>query len=433
MKISLRTLATASIFLLAPLALWAQSSISGSAINAEERSALFPSRDMIEHGRNVAETACAECHGMDGISDSEGKPHLAGQRTVFLYRVLRAYQEGERTDQPTPHIGFLNEQALLSVAAYYAGLTPVRVDVPTPEPEQADTPDETDTPEQAETPGTEKPGAETLGDDPFLGIRKSMKKCTKCHDETGNATGSGMPSLTAQDPEYFVTSMQAYVDGGRNHKMMKKLVGKLDEATIREMGVFYAVQEPLRTETQGEGDAEAGRRITEDCELCHGADGNASGKDMPTLAGQDARYFIKAMKAYKDGKRQHEDMFEVVKGLSEDNIQDLATFYAAQEPVQRDVRTPLNSAEWINRCERCHGIDGNSTDPRFPMLAGQDATYLRNTMQAHSAGARGNSTMHKMAQPLSKMDIELIGSYFASQQPRAVVYMNLPCEDADPE
>jgi cytochrome c553 len=215
--------------------------------------------------------------------------------------------------------------------------------------------------------------------------------------------------------------------------MMKKLVGRLDEASIREMGVFYAVQEPLLTETQGEGDAEAGRRITENCATCHGTDGNASGKNMPTLAGQDARYFIKAMKAYKDGTRQHEDMFEATDGLNEEDFKNLATYYAAQEPVQRDVRTPLNSAEWINRCERCHGIDGNSTDPRFPLLAGQDETYLINAMQGYAVGKQNHSTMHKMAQPLSGMDIERIGSYFASQQPKAVVYMRLPCEETGSE
>ena len=424
MKMRIRALVIASIFLLAPFASWAQNSASGGAIKENERSILFPSRDMIEHGRNVAETTCAECHGMDGISDSEGKPHLAGQQAVYLYRVLRSYQESERSNEPMQHVGLLNEQTLLSVSAYYANLAPVRIDVTPDEPAQADTAEQTDVPEQAEIPA-----AETPGDDAFIGIRKAMKKCTKCHDETGNATGSGMPSLTAQNPEYFFTSMQAYVDGSRNHKMMKKLVGRLDEATIREMGVFYAVQEPLRSETQGEGDAEAGRRITEDCTLCHGADGNASGSDMPTLAGQDARYFIKAMKAYKDGKRQHEDMFEVVTGLSEDDIQDLATFYAAQEPLQRDVRTPLNSTEWINRCERCHGIDGNSTNPRFPMLAGQDETYLISAMRAYATGERSDSIMRKMAEPLSSMDIERIGSHFASQQPRAVVYIKLPCEE----
>ncbi len=328
---------------------------------------------MIEYGWSVAKTDCAECHGMDGISDTEGKPHLAGQRTVYLYRVLRTYQEGDRNTEPMRHVGFLSEQAMLSVAAYYANLAPVRIEVTPDAPEQVEATEQADESVQVETPE-----AQTPGDDPFLGIRKAMKKCTKCHDETGNSSGSGMPNLTAQNPEYFISSMQAYVDGKRNHKMMKKLVGRLDEASIRDMGVFYAVQEPLRTETQGEGNAEAGRQIAGDCETCHGADGNASGKNMPTLAGQDARYFVKAMTAYKDGARLHEDMFEAAKGLTEEDFKNLAAYYAAQEPVQRDVRTPLASMEWIDRCERCHGLDGNSNDPRFPMLAGQDKTYLMN-------------------------------------------------------
>jgi len=53
-------------------------------IQEEERAALFPSVKMINLGQDVAETTCASCHGMDGISDSEGKPYLAGQRAVYL-------------------------------------------------------------------------------------------------------------------------------------------------------------------------------------------------------------------------------------------------------------------------------------------------------------------------------------------------------------
>jgi len=88
---------------------------------------------------------------------------------------------------------------------------------------------------------------------------------------------------------------------------------------------------------------------------------------------------------------------------------------------------PLKSTEWITRCERCHGIDGNSSDPRFPMLAGQDETYLKNSLEAYANGARENTTMYAMAAPLSAMDIEHIATYFAAQQPRAAVYMRLPC------
>ncbi len=108
---------------------------------------------------------------------------------------------------------------------------------------------------------------------------------------------------------------------------------------------------------------------------------------------------------------------------------DLASYYAAQEPARRDVRTPLKSTEWIARCARCHGIDGNSSDPRFPMLAGQDEGYLKKTLRTYSAEGGKTSTMHAMADPLSAMDIERIATYFASQQPKAVVYISLPCGD----
>ncbi len=71
----------ASAFLLAPATSEARGPASAQAIADNERTALFPSRDMIEHGRVAAEANCVMCHGMDGISDLEGKPSLAGQRT----------------------------------------------------------------------------------------------------------------------------------------------------------------------------------------------------------------------------------------------------------------------------------------------------------------------------------------------------------------
>lgn len=381
------------------------SSASVQAITETEHQALFPSRDMIEHGRIAAEANCAHCHGMDGISDVAGKPSLAGQRTVYLYRVLKAFQSGERNDEQNLHSDFLNDQALLSTAVYYGNLSPAK---------------------SAHSSAVNE-AVVNAEDDPFFSIRDSMRKCAKCHGETGNASRAGMPSLTAQAPEYFVTSMMSYVDGSRSHKLMERLVGQLDEATIRAMGVFYAVQEPLQSDTRGEGDAEAGRRLAQECAGCHGEDGNANKASMPTLAGQDAKYFIKGMNHYKNGERNHQKMFEAVERLSEQDMIDLASFYAQQTPRRRNVRMPLRSTEWIARCERCHGIDGNSSDPRFPMLAGQDKTYLMSALRSYASEARTSPTMHAMSNPLSASDIELIAEYFASQQPKATVYMRLPC------
>ena len=407
------------MFLCLPMTGGAQGSAAVQALGDAERAALFPTPAMIELGRAVATANCSNCHGLDGNSDDDGKPHLAGQRTVYLFRVLRAFESGERADELKNHNNFLSEEAQLSAAVYYASLTPVQPLGTGDKEALTETTDTIDSGEQA-TVSVE---------DPFLSIRDDMRRCIKCHDESGNASGSGMPSLTAQDPEYFVTSMMAYVNGGRDHKLMKKLVGRLDEVTIKAMGVFYAVQEPLKTETQGEGDANVGRRLSADCESCHGEDGNAKKASMPTLAGQDAKYFIKAMQHYKDGTRQHQKMFEAVVDLTEQEIIDLASWYASGDPRRRDVRMPLKSTEWITRCERCHGIDGNSSDPRYPMLAGQDETYLKEALKAYASGVRENTTMHAMADPLSELDRGHISAYFASQRPKAVVYMQLPCEE----
>jgi cytochrome c553 len=390
----------------------ADSKLGGPAtkpLDETERAALSPTRGMIELGRSVAEKACAECHGLDGANREPGQPHLAGQRTVYLYRVLQAYQaRGRRNDDMYHASGFLNDDALLAVSAFYASLAPAPPTV------------------AGDAAGAE-PAAQEGAADPFADIRGALKKCVKCHGEDGNAPGSGMPNLTAQDPQYFLSAMQAYADGARSHNLMRKLVADLDEQTLSGMAVFYAVQEPLRKDKAGDGDAKKGAALAEPCATCHGADGNANGADMPTLAGQDARYFAKAMTAYQTGARQHEKMFEATEKLSGTEIADLAAFYAAQEPVRRNVRAPLTTSQWIDRCERCHGIDGNSTDPRFPMLAGQDETYLAQALQAYAGDGRDNSIMHAMADPLSATDIARLARHYAAQTPKSVVYMQLPC------
>lgn len=412
MKTTLHALLIITASLLgSPLAV-AQGNALTRPVQENERVVLFPTADLLARGRSVAGSACAGCHGVDGMHTGEGQPYLAGQRAIYLYRVLKSYQDQGRENETMLHASeFLNDEALLAVAAYYASLAPARP----PEPA-----------EEVET-------AASLGDNPFTAISKDLRKCTKCHGETGNSGTSGMPNLTAQHPDYFIHSMQEYADGSRNNRLMGRLVGALDEETIRQMGLYFAVQEPHPSDTVAEGDAKAGAGVAEACAGCHGSDGNAGGSEMPTLAGQDARYFIKAVEAYKDGEREHEAMFDAVEGLSDTQINDLAAFYAGQAPVRRDVRTPFSTAEWVARCERCHGLEGNSTDPRFPMLAGQNAEYLKRAMQAYISGERSRSIMHAMSEPLTATDVEQIVNYYATREPKSVVYLQLPCEDGEAE
>src|SRR5664280_2532576 len=79
----------------------------------------------IADGKRVAETTCAGCHGANGISVTQGIPHLAGQRPAYLYIELKAYQSGNRGDSTMANVAkVLNDETLVKVAAYFAGLDP---------------------------------------------------------------------------------------------------------------------------------------------------------------------------------------------------------------------------------------------------------------------------------------------------------------------
>ncbi len=72
-------------------------------------------------------------------------------------------------------------------------------------------------------------------------------------------------------------------------------------------------------------------------------------------------------------------------------------------------------------CGACHGLDGNSSDPQYPKLAGQSEQYIARQLTDFKSGKRQNPIMLGMATPLSPQDMHDIGAYFASQKSRAGV------------
>lgn len=78
------------------------------------------------------------------------------------------------------------------------------------------------------------------------------------------------------------------------------------------------------------GDATAGQKKAESCVVCHGMGGKSSIPTNPSLKGQQKMYLIKALKAYHDGKRDDPMMSPIAKGLSDTDIEDLATYFSAQ-------------------------------------------------------------------------------------------------------
>ncbi len=235
-----------------------------------------------------------------------------------------------------------------------------------------------------------------------------------------------MPNLVGLDPKYFVAAVNAYKSGQRKHDMMKTLVSALSDADMNNIALFYALQKPGKAQTPSPGDQAAGKAAAAACAGCHGEGGVSANPATPSLAGQDAQYFAAAMHAYKDGSRSDATMKAPAASVDDNTIKNLAAYYANQQPKQPAVKKPLTTAELAQRCDRCHGVNGNSTDPRSPALAAQRADYLEQAMRAYQKGARKSKAMAAMLDALSAAEIESLAAHYASQRARSVVYVILP-------
>ena len=77
------------------------------------------------------------------------------------------------------------------------------------------------------------------------------------------------------------------------------------------------------------GDIKAGRQKALQCQACHGMDGTAKIPEAPNLAGQSEIYLVKSLQDYRSGARKNEMMSIVVESLKEQDIADLAAYFAA--------------------------------------------------------------------------------------------------------
>jgi len=354
----------------------------------------------VADGKQFADSACAGCHGANGISTTTGIPDLAGQRPVYLYMALRAYQSGARINAAmNTSVKFTSDAALVKVAAYYASLDP-------PQPAAG--------------------AAPTFLDPVLAGKTAAAAACAGCHGEAGVTTTPGFPSLVALTPQYLTTAMKAYRSGQRQNDTMKSMLAAIGDADIDHIALFYALQKPARAQTPAPGDQQAGKASTVGCAGCHGDQGVSSNPTTPSLAGQDGEYLVAALRAYKNGARADETMKTLAGPLDDTTMKNIAAYYAAQEPQALNVRPPSTTQEWTQKCDRCHGLNGNSTDPRIPALAAQRVEYLQTALREFQTGARSSSEMHAMSDVLSADDIKNLATYYAHQKARAVVFMPAP-------
>ena len=80
-----------------------------------------------------------------------------------------------------------------------------------------------------------------------------------------------------------------------------------------------------------DGDPKAGEAKSRICAACHGMKGISSNDLWPNLAGQKKGYLIKQIKEFRDGKRVDPSMAPMVKPLSDQDIEDIAAYYAGMK------------------------------------------------------------------------------------------------------
>ena len=188
-----------------------------------------------------------------------------------------------------------------------------------------------------------------------------------------------------------------------------------------------------------DGMASAGKEKAVSCGSCHGGDGNSMVSTFPKLAQQHESYLIKQLKNFKDGSRKDAMMSAMAMSLSDEDIADIAAYYADQKitpnqlPVidsddedKQSVAKEEEAAQTlikqgsdlyrngdlgreVSACIACHGPQGEGNKPAgFPVLRSQHADYLIKALSDFKSGARSNNPENVMHMIAKKMTLEEI-------------------------
>ena len=175
------------------------------------------------------------------------------------------------------------------------------------------------------------------------------------------------------------------------------------------------------------GNAEAGKAKSVACGACHGADGNSLAPTFPKLAGQHESYLLKQLQDIKSGARSVPTMAGQLDAMSEQDLADMAAFYAVQPAtpgVAKEELVELGESVYragirekgVAACTACHSPTGAGNGPaKYPLLSGQHADYIATQLRAFRNDERTNDgdtrIMRDVASRLSDKELDAVASY----------------------
>lgn len=176
-------------------------------------------------------------------------------------------------------------------------------------------------------------------------------------------------------------------------------------------------------------DIEAGKTVSQTCAACHGMDGNSTLAMFPSIAGQSASYLAEQLHAFRDGKRVNAIMGPQAKNLTDQQIEDVTAYFAAQT---RTVKASASEdsipgahmwkfgghSNTIAACAACHGTHGQGNQPAgFPALRGLTPQYIIESLMSYHNDQRKTAhadIMVRIASKLSNDDMKDIAQHIAT-------------------
>lgn len=205
--------------------------------------------------------------------------------------------------------------------------------------------------------------------------------------------------------------------------------------------IFTVVLPLISTYTFAVGNAEKGKIKAISCAACHGVDGNALAPTFPKLAGQSKGYLLKQLKDFKSGARIDEIMADLVVPLTEQDMINLAAYYATQKVSKGMVIEDSNlvlgqkiyrggkKVTGVTACIACHGPTGKGIPSAgFPALASQHSMYVVKQLKAfrqYSINAQTGTVepsrtndyegmMINFTKSLTNAEIDAVAAYISS-------------------
>ena len=171
------------------------------------------------------------------------------------------------------------------------------------------------------------------------------------------------------------------------------------------------------------------------CISCHGdqGQGNAAA-GYPYLAGQPVDYLVKQLQDFASQRRENPVMQPFSSALSADEINAVASYYAALPPPRTTATNKDNvqlaqgdhlakQGKWsvgVPACFQCHGDRGQGVPPSFPAISGQAASYIKKQLEHWRKGERSNDPVGLMQAVVADLDdaeITAVSHYLAAQSP----------------